>query len=86
MCGVCVNKVKAHRLCKHSSTHLQQNSEAAQLRPEGWVPAHPLLGSRARLAHTQALALLQLLRVLLEWVAKGPEGLALRVELDFDLL
>ena len=81
-----VNKVrKAHRLCK-TLEYSQQNSEAAQLRPEGWVPAHPLLGSRARLAHTQALALLQLLRVLLEWVAKGPEGLALRVELDFDLL
>ena len=61
-------------------------SEAPQLRPNGRVAAHPLLGSHARLAHTQALALLQLLRVLLERVAKGPEGLALRVELDFDLL
>jgi hypothetical protein len=83
---VYVNKVRHTDSVNRSSTHNRKNSEAAQLRPEGWVPAHPLLGSRARLAHTQALALLQLLRVLLEWVAKGPEGLALRVELDFDLL
>ena len=69
-----------------SSGRVSQNSEAPQLRPDGRVAAHPLLGSRARLAHTQALTLLQLLRVLLERVAEGPEGLALRVELDLDLL
>lgn len=67
-------------------TNISQSSEAPQLRPDGRVAAHPLLGSRARLAHTQALTLLQLLRVLLERVAEGPEGLALRVELDLDLL
>ena len=69
-----------------SSGRVSQNSEAPQLWPDGRVAAHPLLGSRARLAHTQALTLLQLLRVLLERVAEGPEGLALRVELDLDLL
>ena len=69
-----------------SSGRVRQSSEAPQLRPDGRVAAHPLLGSRARLAHTQALTLLQLLRVLLERVAEGPEGLALRVELDLDLL
>ena len=69
-----------------SSGRVSQSSEAPQLRPDGRVAAHPLLGSRARLAHTQALTLLQLLRVLLERVAEGPEGLALRVELDLDLL
>ena len=53
--------------------------------PDGRVATHPLLGARARLAHTQALALLELLRVLLERVAEGPEGLALGVKLGLDL-